>query len=186
MYKYKEKTIETGRLLLRLFNKADAEKVTVICNNYNIYKCTLSLPYPYTTHYALSWIEKNNENFYGEEAYNFAITDKQSGELYGFVGVSHSKTHKNGEMGYWIGEEYWGNGYATEAVCALIEFAFEEKNFHRVFARRFSSNTSSGKVMTKAGMTYEGTQRDQVYKLNAYEDVAFYGIINPKEAPDVS
>ncbi len=178
MYKYNDKTIETKRLLLRLFNKTDAERVASICNNYNIYQRTLSLPYPYTTEYALSWIEKSNEKFTSEEGYNFAITDRESGELYGFTGVSHCKTHKNGELGYWIGEEYWGKGFATESVCALLRFAFEEKGFHRVFARHFASNASSGEVMKKAGMVYEGTQIDQVYKLGRYEDVVFYGIIN--------
>ncbi len=54
MYKYKDKTIETERPILRLFNMADAEQVAVICNNFNIYKSTLSLQYPYTTDYALS------------------------------------------------------------------------------------------------------------------------------------
>jgi RimJ/RimL family protein N-acetyltransferase len=178
------KTIETERLLLRLFNPADAEKVAAICNNYNIYKCTLSLPYPYTADYAHSWIEKNIEKFDSEEAYNFAVTDKQSGELYGFVGVSHSFEHQNGEMGYWLGEAYWGKGFAAEAACAVIKFAFEEKNYHRVFARRFASNISSGKVMEKAGMSYEGTQRDQVCKLGVFEDVVFCGIINPKHQVD--
>lgn len=182
MFKYKDKTIETERLLLRLFNKADAEKVALICNNYSIYRSTVSLPHPYTVDYAISWIEKNVQKFDDELAYNFAVADKQSGEIYGFVGVSNNKSHNNGEIGYWIGEEYWGRGYATEAVSALIRFAFEEKGLHRVFARHLSSNPSSGKVMTKAGMTYEGTQIEQVVKLGFYEDVVFYGIINPKES----
>lgn len=109
--------------MLRLFKNEDAEEVSIMCNNYNIYKSTLSLPYPYTTECAAMWIEKHNENFDKEYSFTFAITDKQSGELYGSISLSNSKMHKNGEMGYWIGEEHWNKGYATEAALALIKFA---------------------------------------------------------------
>ena len=70
------KTMTTERLLLRLFTKADAETVTRLCNDYNIYKSTLTLPYPYTLDCALSWIEHHNENFNADKIYEFAICDR--------------------------------------------------------------------------------------------------------------
>lgn len=181
MYKYTDKTIETDRLRLRLFNSNDAVRVSELCNNYNLYKTTLSLPYPYPVECALSWIAKHEENFDAEISFEFAVTDKKTDELYGCIGLLHSKTHKNGEMGYWIGEDYWNCGYATEAAVAVIKFAFEEKGYHRVFARHFASNPASGRVMTKAGMTYEGTQKQHIYKIDTYEDIVMYGIVNYTE-----
>lgn len=56
------KTMTTERLLLRLFRESDAETVVRLCNNYNIYKSTLTLPYPYILDCALSWIEHHIQN----------------------------------------------------------------------------------------------------------------------------
>lgn len=181
MFKYTNKSIETDRLLLRLFDRDDGAEVTRMCNNYNVYKSTLSLSHPYTLECALSWIERSRQILKEEKAFQFAVTDKESKELYGCIGLSYSKIHNNGEIGYWIGEEHWGRGYATEATIAMIKFAFEEKGYHRVFARHFISNQASGKVMIKADMTYEGMQREHIYKFDHYEDIALYGIINSRE-----
>ncbi len=177
MFKYNDKSIETQRLLLRLFNKTDAEKVTKMCNNYNVYKSTLSLPHPYPIECAISWIDSHEENFDTDKSFAFAITDKVSGELYGCISISNNQTSKNGEIGYWIGEEYWGRGIATEAVQSIIKFAFDIKGYHRVYARHYASNPASGKVMIKAGMEYEGTQKEHIYKLDVYEDVVLYGVV---------
>lgn len=185
MFACSGKTIETERLLLRPFTQDDAENVAALCNNFNVYKSVLSLPYPYTVECALSWIARHEENFDGERMFEFAIADKHTGALYGCIGLSNVKAHKHGEMGYWIGEEYWGNGYATEAAKALIRFAFEAKGYHRVHACHFASNPASGKVMEKAGMTCEGMQKQHVFKLDTYQDIVLYGIVNPaKSASD--
>lgn len=178
-YQAAEKTIETERLMLRLFTEADAPEVSALCNNFALYKSTLNLPYPYTLDCALSWISTHQQNFEQEQLYEFAITDKQSGQLYGAIGLSNRQQHQNGEMAYWIGEPYWGNGYGTEAARAIIEFAFKEKQYHRVYAQYFLSNPASGKIMEKCGMQYEGTLKDHVFKNGTFEDIVFYGIINP-------
>jgi RimJ/RimL family protein N-acetyltransferase len=108
-----------------------------------------------------------------------AITDNNSGKLYGAIAISNHKQFKNGEIAYWIGEEYWGNGYGTEAAKAMIEFAFKEKKYHRVYVRHFKSNPASGKIMKKCGMEYKGTLKDHIYKNDSFEDIVYYGIINP-------
>ncbi|MEK4006743.1 GNAT family N-acetyltransferase [Paenibacillus sp. FSL H3-0333] len=93
--------------------------------------------------------------------------------------TSPHPSHHNGEIGYWIGEAHWGHGYGTEAARAVIEFAFTEKKYHKVYARHFASNPASGRIMQKCGMTYEGTLKDQIHKINSYEDLVYYGIVNP-------
>lgn len=65
------------------------------------------------------------------------------------------------------------------AERAVIEFAFTEKKYHKVYARHFASNPASGRIMQKCGMTYEGTLKDQIHKINSYEDLVYYGIVNP-------
>lgn len=178
MFDQEQRTITTERLILRAFDLSDAQRVCELCNNYNIYKNTLTLPYPYTIDCALSWIPTHEANFNNNQLYEFAITDKRSKELYGAIGLSNNQRHRNGELAYWIGEEYWGKGYATEAARAMIEFAFVEKQYHKVYARYFASNPGSGRVMQKSGMAEEGVLMQHVFKENRYEDLFYYGMIN--------
>lgn len=177
MYDKENKTITTKRLVLRMFQKSDAAAVTELCNNYNIYKNTLYLPYPYSIECALSWIEHHLEHFNANKSYEFAITDKETGKLYGAIGLSNNQRFHNGEIAYWIGEEFWGNGYATEAAKAILDFAFNQKQYHKVYARHFNSNPASGRVIQKIGMIKEGVLIDHVMKENRYEDLVYYGII---------
>ncbi|MEK4148291.1 GNAT family N-acetyltransferase [Robertmurraya sp. FSL W8-0741] len=173
----KDKTLETERLQLRLFTAADAEQVRSLCDNFTIFKTTLNMPYPYSLECALSWMANHERNFTEDKLYELAITNKNNGQLYGAIALSNQRLHQNGEMAYWIGKPFWGNGYATEAARAMLEFAFEEKNYYRVYARYFKSNPASGRVLEKCGMVYEGTLKDHVYKLNTFEDLIYYGIV---------
>jgi len=181
MYNSDTRTITTERLVLRPFQLADAERVSELCNNVNIYKSTLSLPYPYTIESALSWIPTHEEKSINDSAHEFAITNKITGELYGAMGLFNNRLHNNGEVGYWIGEEYWGNGYATEALKSLINFAFTEKGYHKVYGRFFATNPASGKVMEKVGMVKEGLLKEHILKDNKYLDLVHCGIINPDD-----
>lgn len=174
------KTITTERLLLRLFTKADAETVTRLCNDYNIYKSTLTLPYPYTLDCALSWIEHHNENFNADKCYEFAICDRETGDLYGAIALSNQQRYDNGELSYWVGQPFWGKGYATEAAEAMIDFAFDVKKYHKVYARHFASNPASGQVIHKIGMNKEGVLVDHVKKEDRYEDLIYYGVVRNK------
>jgi len=177
-YDESNKMITTERLVIRLFQESDAVNVANLCNNYNIYKNTLYLPYPYSVDDAKSWIQNHLENYNNEMSYEFAITDKENGELYGAIALLSNQKFNNGEIAYWIGEEFWGNGYATEAAQAILWFAFNEKHLHKVFARYFKTNPASGRVMQKLGMREEGVLIDQVKKDNHYLDLVYYGIIN--------
>lgn len=177
IYDHEKKTITTDRLVLRLFEKSDAAEVTMLCNNYNIYKDTLYLPYPYTIDCALSWIEPHLENFEANKSYEFAITDKETGRLFGAIALSNNQKFHHGEIAYWVGEEYWDNGYATEAAKAILEFAFTKKDYHKIFARFFRSNQASGRVLEKLGMVKEGIFIDHVVKEDRYIDLVYYGVI---------
>ena len=170
-------TILTERLRLRPFQMADAPEVARLCNNYNLSKGTLSLPYPYPVAAARGWIAAQPENFDLERCFEFAITDRGSGALYGCVSLTNHSAHRNGELGYWVGEEYWGRGIATEAAGALTRWAFETRGYHRIYARHFASNPASGRVMEKIGMTCEGTQKQHLMKNGIFEDVVLYGLL---------
>jgi [ribosomal protein S5]-alanine N-acetyltransferase len=87
------------------------------------------------------------------------------------------KLHNKGELAYWIGKDYWGKGYATEAVKRVIDFGFKELKLNRIWAAIMSKNKASGKVLKKVGLRYEGTLKQDVLRWNQYEDVDVYGLL---------
>ncbi|TYS16687.1 GNAT family N-acetyltransferase [Rossellomorea vietnamensis] len=177
-------TITSRRLVLRKFLMSDSNEVARLCNNYNIYRNTMYLPYPYSKQDALCWIETHSLNFNEDKLYEFAITDKGMGTLYGAIALSNNHHNHHGEIAYWIGEEYWGKGYATEAAETILKYAFAEKNYHKVFARHFGSNPSSGRVLKKIGMEKEGVLKEHIVKDDRYEDLVYYGVMNPGSFKD--
>ncbi len=181
VYNAKNNTIETERLLLRRFVLTDAPNVAVICNTEEVYKGTLALPHPYTEDSAVWWINHQDENFEKNYYYDYAITDKFTGELYGCMGMGIDLNSNMGEIGYWVDPNHWNKGIATEAAKAIIQFGFEVKKFHKINARYFSYNPASGRVMEKAGMEREGLQKKHVWKIDQFEDIILYGIVNPNE-----
>jgi Acetyltransferases, including N-acetylases of ribosomal proteins len=114
MFKYENNENETERLILRRYYKEDAEKVAKICNSEEVYKGTLALPHPYTLECAIGWIARHDDNFTNDYYYDYAITDKITGDLYGCMGMGLNIKDQNGELGYWMGEDYEENGYAKE------------------------------------------------------------------------
>ncbi|MGT2808728.1 N-acetyltransferase [Streptococcus iniae] len=180
MFVYDEKTntIETEALLLRQFVLEDSQSVAIICNSDQVQKGTLSLPKPYTVASAIAWITTHKSRCEQDSAYNYAITDKKTGQLYGSVSLVRYPKTDLAELGYWIDPEVWNKGIATEAAKAMINYGFQIKNLHKITAKHFLYNMASGKVMAKAGMSKEGYQKQQVLKDGNYEDVVHYGVLN--------
>ena len=90
IYDKENNTITTDRLILRMFKETDADTVTELCNNFNIYRSTLTLPYPYTKDCALTWIKGHADNFEKNKLFEFAVTDKSTGILYGAIALSNN------------------------------------------------------------------------------------------------
>lgn len=165
--------LRTERLTLRPFTLADAPALQQLASAYEVALNTLMVPHPYPDGAAECWIGTHQTEFEEDRAINFAIDD---GQLTGAIGLIF-KSDGLGEIGYWIGVPFWGRGYASEAVREVVRFGFEERNLHRIFAQHFTRNPASGKVLQKAGMTYEGTLREHLKKWDEYLDLACYGIL---------
>lgn len=172
--------LETERFILRKLEISDAKDISRICNNENIYKNMLFMPHPYELEDAVEFIQYAENCFDVDRFMVFAIVDKSTDRFYGAVDLTLSQMHKNCEVGYWIDEEFWNLGIATEVLKRIIVYMFSERNYHRVFAKHLSFNEASGRVMEKAGMTLEGTFRECYLKSGKYYDVKEYAIINEK------
>jgi ribosomal-protein-alanine N-acetyltransferase len=171
-----QSSISTSRLVMRPFTLDDAAEVRYLAGNKAIAATTLNIPHPYEEGIAEAWIGSHRERFENREAAIFAVTQGESGLLMGSIGVV-VKEHDRGEMGYWMGQPYWNNGYTTEAARAIIAFSFRQFMLNKVTASHLAGNSASGRVMEKAGMKYEGCSPQHVKKWGQYEDLVFYGIL---------
>ena len=165
--------LRTKRLTLRPFTLADAPAVEQLAGEREIALNTMFVPHPYPEGAAVGWIEMQQADFDAGRNHTFAIDD---GALAGAIGLM-MKGDGIAEIGYWIGKPYWNRGYASEAAVAIIRYGFEQANLERIFAGYFARNAASGRVMQKAGMTYEGTLRKHAVKWGERLDMVFYGIL---------
>ena len=105
----------------------------------------------------------------------FAIRLKDTGRLIGIILYFDEKDGEC-EIGYGIGSKYWNKGYMTEAVKRFIEYCFNEKGFHTVYASYFVGNDASRRVMEKCGMKYERYSEKELTYLGAERDLIYYRI----------
>lgn len=171
-------TIETERLILRPFELTDAKDIQSLAGDKAIASTTLNIPHPYGDGMAEEWLGKHQELFDTGQAVHFAITTKSDAKLVGGISLMDiSERHSHAEMGYWIGNPYWNQGFCTEACRAVLRYGFETLGLNRIFARHFTRNPASGRVMKKLGMKHEGCLRQHVKKWDAFEDMEVYGIL---------
>jgi len=172
-----EPIIDTERLILRPLTQADAAVVQFLAGDKAIASTTLNIPHPYKQGQAMKWIKDLKGDIADGKSVVFAITENNNGNLLGTVGLLINKEHDRAEMGYWIGKDYWGKGYCTEAAVAVLEYGFEGLGLNRIFANHFKGNNASGRVMQKIGLNYEGSRRGHIKKWGQYKDIESYGLL---------
>jgi RimJ/RimL family protein N-acetyltransferase len=173
--------IETSRLILRPFGSSDAPLVQRLAGDEEVARNTLAMPFPYLDGMAEAWIANHLKDYQDGKALILAITLKETDKFIGAIGLSLQMQYRLAELGYWIGKEFWNQGFCSEAVKAIIRFGFEQLNLHKIYASHFSNNPASGKVMLNAGMIYEGTLKSHMLHWNEYKDLVYYGIIKEGE-----
>jgi RimJ/RimL family protein N-acetyltransferase len=178
--------LATERLVLRPFTSADGPVVEELAGAREVADTTLAMPHPYPAGGGASWIATHAENWSRNNVLALAICDRRSHELLGAISLDLDEMHRHGEIGYWIGAKYWGNGYATEAARAMVDYAFTDLRLHRVQARHFVRNPASGRVLQKLGMKREGTHRDLYVRWEQFETVDVYAILESEWNGDAS
>jgi RimJ/RimL family protein N-acetyltransferase len=169
--------LETERLLLRPFQLSDASDVQRLAGNWAIADTTMNVPHPYEAGMAEAWISTHQPRFEAGELAVFAITLKADRELVGAVGLQVDRSFDRANLGYWIGEPFWGLGYCTEAATSIVEYGFAELKLQRMYAQHFARNPASGRVLQKIGMSKEGTARQHTRKWGKFEDLVLYGLL---------
>lgn len=131
-------------------------------------------PYPYTDRDARNWLECVVGH---QPETNFAIS--VAGEAVGGIGfiLQPDVARRSAEIGYWLGEKFWGRGIVTEAVIAVTDHAFANHDLCRVYAHVFEWNRASARVLEKAGYQFEGRMRKSVTKDGQTIDQLMYAVI---------
>lgn len=175
--------LETRRLLLREFRLGDAPVVQRLAGDLRIARTTF-IPHPYDDGMAEEWIRRQAKDHQEGKLINFAVVAMEEESVVGSVGLVLHPAHRRAELGYWIGVPYWGRGYCTEAASAVVRWAFEKLDLHRVYAPHFGSNPASGRVLEKIGMRPEGRLREHYLRDGKFQDSVLWGIL--RSDPDAA
>lgn len=172
--------LETPRLILDMPQHEDKTLLMKHLNQSCVFsENTLNIPFPYTEKDADFFIEElAHKGFKAKTNYTFAIRMKNHQEMIGAIGIHLEKRHHKAEMGYWIAENHWNCGYATEVLKTIIHFGFNDLALHKIYATHYPHNPSSGKVMQKCGMKKEAELRQEFYKNGRFLDVIRYAIFH--------
>ncbi len=162
---------------LRKWRHEDAEDVAKVADNPHI-EANLrnTFPNPYTLADAQWYVNDCVEKGDNHQITRAIVAD---GKVVGSIGIfiKDDVYEKSGELGYWLGEDYWRKGITSRAARQLCQEAFEMFPIERIFAEPFAYNRGSRGVLEKVGFTYEGTMRKGVYKHGKYHDYCIYSLL---------
>ena len=169
--------LKLERGTLRPWRVGDQASLVRHANNRNISRNLRDrFPYPYTAGDADAWIARATAE---TPPCNFAIV--VDGAAVGGIGLELGEDvfRRSAEVGYWLGEPFWGRGIATEALRATTEYAFATFDVCRLTAGVFEWNSASARVLEKAGYTLESRGRLAVIKDGRTIDRLLYVLIRP-------
>lgn len=155
-------------VMIRSWRKEDAGPLTAIANNKKVWlNLRDRFPHPYTLKDAFAWIEHTSTQ---KPAINFAVIFK--GQIAGSIGVVPREDvyRKTIEVGYFLGEPFWGKGIATKAVGLIMNYIQKDFDVVRIYAEVFEQNKASMKVLEKNGFHLESIRKKAVVKNNVVMD----------------
>jgi len=161
--------------IVRPYDEAEVEQIAAKANNPNVSRWMRNaFPCPYTVSDAKVWVAMANA---ASPVVNFAICRTDGSTFIGGIGLKAKEDiyYRTMEVGYWISEDCWGQGIATEVLSGFSEWVFGR--FHHVLrleAETFEANEASGRVLQKAGFEFEGRRRKAIEKRGVVMDAMIY------------
>lgn len=180
-------TLNTPRLTLRPYRLSDAPRVQQLAGEKIIADMTANIPHPYENGMAGAWIQQHDDWFQSGQAVALAITLKDTDEIIGTISLTQID-NGCGNLGYWLGVPYWGQGIVTEAARELIRYGVEDLGLTRLVACHLQENYRSGRVIEKCDFTYLKTTTVKGRAVKHYErltgdrltsPIRFEGIADP-------
>jgi [ribosomal protein S5]-alanine N-acetyltransferase len=169
--------LETERFLLRELVEADAPALFKYFSDPD-YTRYLSFDTHMTIDQTKEFIAAMRELYQQKDSLRWAIQLKESQELVGTAGLHFWKREiRCAEVGYHIGKPYWGRGYASEVLRAMVKFGFQQMNLNRIEGYHNAGNDASGRVMQKLGFKQEGVVRQGAFKANQFVDKLWFSLL---------
>lgn len=160
---------------LRPWRESDIDSIVKYANNPKIAaNLTDAFPYPYTQDDGKKFLSMVIPN---DPVTVFAI--EVDGEACGAIGLfPQTDIHrKSAECGYWLAENHWGRGIISEAIKQMVDYGFKTFDIVRIYARPFSFNSASQRVLEKAGFTLEARLKKACFKNGKLCDELIYSIV---------
>ena len=148
--------IETRRLMLRAPRPQDVSRIARMANDIDIARMTKRMPHPFQVEHAEDFVLQVASQD-PKKANTFVIEHEDLGPV-GVIGLFEGEDHVP-EAGYWIGRDFWGRGFATEALEGALAWASKRWKRRALVAGHFADNPASGRVLEKAGFLYTGETR---------------------------
>lgn len=168
--------INSEGILLRPWLFSDAKSLAIIADNKRISdNLRDGFPFPYSLRDARDWLNLIIPENQPTRFFAIVVED----ELAGSIGLV-TKTdiyRKNIEIGYFLGERFWGKGIATKAIKAVTDYGFREFDVERIYAEPFSDNAGSRRALEKAGYVLEASLKRNVIKNEIIKDSCIYSIL---------
>ncbi len=174
--------LKGNKLTLRPYRYGDEESLSVAANNIKVFNNVRDLfPHPYTLARAKEWVHFQISTD-SQQGTSFAID--VAGKVVGSIAIVPQTDilRVNAEIGYWLGEDYWGKGIITEAVRIMVGYTFAEfAEINRIFAGVLAHNVASMRVLEKNGFRLEAILKEAAIKNSIIEDDYLYALLR-KEA----
>ena len=170
-------TITTERLVLRKMLPKDAEDMheyaqEPLVTNFLLWEPHVSIKF------TQSYLKFIQTQYAAASFFDWAVTLADSGKMIVTCGFASIDTDNDAvEIGYVINPEYWGKGYATEALSRMLSFGFGVLGMHRIYVRIMSGNLASERVAKKCGMRHEATFYSSLFVKGDYRTIKYYAIL---------
>jgi RimJ/RimL family protein N-acetyltransferase len=170
--------LRDGRLLLRPWQLDDVSRVTEICQDPEISRWT-RIPSPYAEEHARAFIEQTIRNWAERRQAEFAVTDAETGELVGAIGLHLQENYAvQGTIGYWVAKESRGRGIATGALRLVSRWGLEELGLPRLELVTDPENVPSQRVAESAGFRREGLLRQYIQLPAGRRDCVMFSLLS--------
>ncbi len=176
-------TLHTGRLHLRPFTEADTDSIFTLMSNPRVLRYWDAPPWTERTQ-AERFIVRCQQMEQEGSGARLVITQSSDGAFLGWCSLMNwDPTYRSAMIGYCLDEPAWGQGFATEAATALLEWAFNTLDLNRVQSEADTRNAASDRVLQKLGFLREGTLRENCVVAGEVSDSWVYGLLRREWKP---
>lgn len=169
--------LETERLILRKPEISDASDVLVFRGDPVVQR--YDDPVIHTIQEAQAFINELQDEFRNQNGISWVLELKEQKIVIGCFGLHHwNQYHRRAEAGYGIAHAYWGQGFASEALKAMLRYGFKRMSLNRIYAGTIADNHESVRLLERNRFTREGTRRKHSWEDDGtFHDSAIYGLL---------